>query len=56
MEKTLKWHKVLDRKDELPEGRVKTVTVEHKGICLAHFEGKICALDNKCPHQGGPAG
>lgn len=33
-----------------------TVTAGHTGICLANFEGKICALDNKCPHQGGPLG
>ncbi len=50
------WHKVLDHKKDLPEGRVKTVTVNHKGICLTHFEGKFSALDNKCPHQGGPLG
>ncbi len=52
----MKWHKVLDNKSELKEGRVMTVTAGHQGICLAHFEGKICALDNKCPHQGGPLG
>ncbi len=50
------WYKVLDHKNELPEGRVKTVTAAHKGICLTHFEGKFSALDNKCPHQGGPLG
>ncbi|UII80664.1 Rieske (2Fe-2S) protein [Flagellimonas sp. CMM7] len=50
------WHKVLDNKKELPEGRVKTVTADHKGICLTHFEGKFSALDNRCPHQGGPLG
>ncbi len=50
------WHKVLDNKNALPEGRVKTVTAGHKGICLTHFEGKFSALDNKCPHQGGPLG
>jgi thiamine pyrophosphate-dependent acetolactate synthase large subunit-like protein/nitrite reductase/ring-hydroxylating ferredoxin subunit len=50
------WHKVLEDKNELPEGRVMTVTAGHKGICLTHFEGKYYALDNKCPHQGGPLG
>lgn len=54
--KKIIWHKVLDNKAELPEGRVKTVTAAHKGICLTHFEGKFSALDNKCPHQGGPLG
>ncbi len=50
------WYKILDNKNDLPEGRVKTVTAGHKGICLTHFEGKFAALDNKCPHQGGPLG
>jgi len=54
--KKLVWHKVLKHKNELPEGRVKTVTAAHKGICLTHFEGKFSALDNRCPHQGGPLG
>ena len=56
MEKNKIWHKVLSDKNELQEGRVMTVTAGHKGICLTHFEGEICALDNKCPHQGGPLG
>lgn len=50
------WHKVLDDKNELQEGRVMTVTAGHTGICLTHFEGKFSALDNRCPHQGGPLG
>ncbi|AXT19124.1 thiamine pyrophosphate-binding protein [Flavobacteriaceae bacterium AU392] len=54
--KKLVWHKVLLNKSELPEGRVKTVTADHKGICLTHYKGKFSALDNKCPHQGGPLG
>lgn len=52
----MKWHKVLDDVNELPEGRVMSVTAEHQGICLTHFEGKFSALDNRCPHQGGPLG
>ncbi len=56
MSDTLIWHKVLDNKEDLPEGRVMTVTAGHKGICLTHFEGTYSALDNKCPHQGGPLG
>ncbi len=54
--KKLIWHKVLDNRKELPEGRVKTVTANHKGICLTHYKGKFSALDNHCPHQGGPLG
>lgn len=49
------WLKVLDT-DELPEGRVKPVTCKHLTLCMTHHEGKYAALDNKCPHQGGPLG
>ncbi len=51
MDKKTVWHKVLSDKKELPEGRVKTVTANHKGICLTHYKGKFSALDNRCPHQ-----
>lgn len=56
MDKKIVWYKVLDNKKELPEGRVKTVIANHKGICLSHYKGKFSALDNRCPHQGGPLG
>lgn len=42
--------------DDLPEGRVKTVTARTVSICLSHFEGQWAAMDNHCPHQGGPLG
>ena len=56
MSKQLSWHKVLNNKTELEVNRVMTVTVNNKQFALSHFEGKICALDNHCPHQGGPFG
>ncbi len=49
------WHKVLDL-EELPEGRVKSVTAGVKTLAMTHVEGQYGALDNKCPHQGGPLG
>ena len=49
------WFKVLDL-DELPEDRVKTVTVGHKSLAMTHYDGQYGALDNRCPHQGGPLG
>ncbi|MEW8523209.1 MAG: thiamine pyrophosphate-binding protein [Candidatus Thiodiazotropha endolucinida] len=52
---TLVWHKVLS-KDELPEGRVTSVTCRKKTLCMSHHQGQYGALDNKCPHQGGPLG
>ena len=54
--KKIVWHKVLENKEELQEGRVMTVIAAHKELCLSHHKGKFTALDNKCPHQGGPLG
>jgi thiamine pyrophosphate-dependent acetolactate synthase large subunit-like protein/nitrite reductase/ring-hydroxylating ferredoxin subunit len=51
----LVWEKVLDL-DELPEGRVKPVSCHRLTVCMTRFEGSYAALDNKCPHQGGPLG
>ena len=49
------WHKAL-APDELPEGRVKTVTIGVETVCMTHHDGSYGALDNRCPHQGGPLG
>ena len=49
------WHKALEPA-ELPEGRVKTVACGLVQVCMTHHAGKVAALDNKCPHQGGPLG
>ena len=51
----LVWEKVLEP-DELPEGRVRAVTCHLATVCMSRFEGEYAALDNKCPHQGGPLG
>jgi thiamine pyrophosphate-dependent acetolactate synthase large subunit-like protein/nitrite reductase/ring-hydroxylating ferredoxin subunit len=51
----LEWHRVLDASD-LPEGRVTTVAAGHKSVALVHYDGRFSALDNHCPHQGGPLG
>ncbi|MEM7271523.1 MAG: thiamine pyrophosphate-dependent enzyme [Actinomycetota bacterium] len=48
-------HKILDH-DELPEGRVTTVTIGHHTLAVTHHDGKYGCLDNHCPHQGGPLG
>ena len=50
-----RWLKALES-GELAEGRVRSVTCGHQTVCLTHYEGKYAALDNKCPHQGGPLG
>ena len=52
---TLDWISV-GHVGDLPEGRVKTVTARTTSICLVHFEGQWAAMNNHCPHQGGPLG
>ncbi|MEL7047960.1 MAG: Rieske (2Fe-2S) protein, partial [Pseudomonadota bacterium] len=54
-EQTLDWIDV-GHVDDLPDGRVTTVTPKQQSICLSHFDGKWAAMDNRCPHQGGPLG
>ena len=51
----LRWYRVADL-DELPEGRVKTVAAGTRSLALTHVDGEYAALDNHCPHQGGPLG
>jgi len=49
------WYKVAEQ-GELGDDRVKTVTAGVKSICLVHYQGQYAAMDNHCPHQGGPLG
>ena len=51
----VEWHKVAEV-DELPDGRVKTITVGRRSLALTRYNGSYGALDNHCPHQGGPLG
>src|SRR3954447_16101788 len=50
-----RWHRVDD--DDLPqEGRVRSVVVDGQSIALSRCGGTYGALENRCPHQGGPLG
>ena len=46
----------IDDSDLPEEGRVRTVTVEGRALAVSRCNGRIGALDNRCPHQGGPLG
>jgi thiamine pyrophosphate-dependent acetolactate synthase large subunit-like protein/nitrite reductase/ring-hydroxylating ferredoxin subunit len=49
------WHRVEDR--DLPdEGRVRSVVVDGRSVALSRCGGALGALENRCPHQGGPLG
>ena len=40
---------------ELPaEGRAKEFICDHKPVCVARVDGTLTAMDNVCPHRGGP--
>ena len=42
-------------KGDLPRvGEAKEFNAGSKTLCVANVGGRICALDNECPHQGGP--
>lgn len=49
------WHKVAET-GEVSEGRVKSATAGTQSVALVHFKGEYAAMDNRCPHQGGPLG
>ena len=51
----LTWYKALSP-DELPERRVKSVSCGDTTVAVTHYDGEYAALDNNCPHQGGPLG
>ena len=49
------WHRIED--DEVPdEGRVAGVVVDGRPVALTRCRGAVGALENRCPHQGGPVG
>ncbi len=51
----LEWYRVADARD-VPPGRVKTVTAGTQSMALTNIDGEFTAMDNRCPHQGGPLG
>jgi thiamine pyrophosphate-dependent acetolactate synthase large subunit-like protein/nitrite reductase/ring-hydroxylating ferredoxin subunit len=52
---TDEWHRV-EPVDVPDEGRVRSVTVDGRTVALARCGGSLGALENRCPHQGGPLG
>ena len=49
------WVRVADV-DDLEEGRVRTADAGDRTIALTRCRGRYGALENHCPHQGGPLG
>ena len=49
------WHRV-EQVDVPDEGRVRGVVVDGRTVALARCGGRLGALENRRPHQGGPLG
>ncbi len=54
-EKKIEWFRVADL-NELADKRVKTVVAGVQTLALTNVNDKYTAMDNHCPHQGGPLG
>lgn len=49
------WSRVSEA-DVPTEGRVRSVVVDGRSIAMSRCGGRLGALENRCPHQGGPLG
>src|SRR5690349_7438868 len=50
-----KWHRIAA--EDIPdEGRVRSVEVDGRSLAIARCAAGVGALENHCPHQGGPLG
>ncbi len=49
------WHRV-DPADVPDDGRVRSVVVDGRTVALSRCGFRLGALENRCPHQGGPLG
>ncbi|MBX7453845.1 Rieske 2Fe-2S domain-containing protein [Mycolicibacterium sp. 3033] len=49
------WHRVLSG-DVLAEGEVRACPAGVRSVALTKLRGEYGAIDNRCPHQGGPLG
>lgn len=47
---------VVAKTDEIPAGTGKIVFAGDKAVALFNIGGKFYAVDNTCPHRGGPLG
>ncbi len=50
-----RWRRVGET-DVPAEGRVRSVVVDGRSIAMSRCGGRLGALENRCPHQGGPLG
>ena len=44
------------KKEDIPEGKAKLLFFQGREVALFRMGDEFFALDNRCPHQGGPLG
>src|SRR5262245_37755290 len=49
------WHPV-EATDVPADGRVNSLVLDGRAVARARCGGRLGALENRCPHQGGPVG
>lgn len=54
-ESQARWYRV-EETDVPDEGRVRSTVVDGRPVALTRCAGRLGALENRCPHQGGPVG
>jgi nitrite reductase (NADH) small subunit len=51
-----RWIRLCGTADVPAYGEAKEIEVMGVGICLANIDGTLSAMENTCPHSGGPLG
>jgi nitrite reductase (NADH) small subunit len=51
----LRWHRAAEA-SSLPPGQGRTVHVSGREFALYNVDGVFYAIDDRCPHRGGPLG
>ena len=50
------WVRLCSVAETPAPGEVREAEAAGLPLCLANLDGELCALDNLCPHRGGPLG
>ena len=48
--------RILNIADLPPHGEAREILCGERQLCIANVGGDISAMDNVCPHRGGPLG
>jgi 3-phenylpropionate/trans-cinnamate dioxygenase ferredoxin subunit len=59
-ESKIKWYKIFDSPEAaermIPKGKVTTLSVGKKKLCIANAPSGFYAVNDKCPHNGASLG